>query len=365
MFLLDWLHAIFNFILFHLKLIPNRQVGWKSLNRKTGELERELEPLWKKAKLILLFNPLTEWIDTTHAMRLWIHRKNIQEGKDEATPASHNKIKSFIDFYNINMDDFEPSDPEKYGTFEDFFVRKHKEGSRPIHKKDEPKAAVVVADSRVVTYDTVPQAKKLWIKGSEFNLTNLVMDVNLGARFEDGSVASFRLSPQDYHRYHSPVSGTIKEFRSLPGSYYQVDPIALRSRINILTSNARDYVVIDSPEFGEVLFVAIGATNVGTVYFHEKCRTVGSKIEKGDEIGIFQFGGSSIIVSFQKDRIDFDEDLRDCSNAAIQVSVEIGMSLGMATKPSTNRQSASGGNHPLGQGEDEKSFAEVLKEGNS
>jgi phosphatidylserine decarboxylase len=191
------------------------------------------------------------------------------------------------------------------------------------------------------------------------------MDVNLGARFEDGSVASFRLSPQDYHRYHSPVSGTIKEFRSLPGSYYQVDPIALRSRINILTSNARDYVVIDSPEFGEVLFVAIGATNVGTVYFHEKCRTVGSKIEKGDEIGIFQFGGSSIIVAFQKDRIDFDEDLRDCSNAAIQVSVEIGMSLGMATKPSTNRQSASGGSHPLGQGEDEKSFAEVLKEGNS
>ncbi|KAF1964213.1 putative phosphatidylserine decarboxylase [Bimuria novae-zelandiae CBS 107.79] len=365
MFLINWLHAILNHILFYLKLVPSRQVGWKSLNRKTGQLEREREPLWKKVKLILLFNPLTEWIDTTHAMRLWIHCKNVQEGKDEGTPASHNKIKSFIDFYNINIDEFEPSDPEKYGTFKDFFVRKHKEGSRPIHKKNDPKAAVVVADSRVVTYDTVPQAKKLWIKGSEFNLTNLVMDVNLGASFEDGSVASFRLSPQDYHRYHSPVSGTIKEFRSLPGSYYQVDPIALRSKVNILTSNARDYVVIDSPEFGKVLFVAIGATNVGTVYFHEKCRTVGTKIDKGEEIGIFQFGGSSVIVAFQKGRIKFDDDLRDCSNAVIQVSVEVGMSLGEATKPSANGGNESSGGYAFGQGKNEKSFAEAVKEGDS
>jgi len=117
----------------------------------------------------------------------------------------------------------------------------------------------------VVTYDTVEKSKKLWIKGVDFSITNLVMDTHLGKRFEDGSVASFRLSPQDYHRFHSPVSGTVKEFRSLPGDYYEVDPIAIRSQVNILTTNARDYVVIDSPEFGEVLFVAIGAINVGTV----------------------------------------------------------------------------------------------------
>jgi phosphatidylserine decarboxylase precursor len=186
-------------------------------------------------------------------------------GKEQGTPASHSKIKSFIDFYKINMSDFSPSDPEKYSTFEDFFVRKHAPGTRPIAEKANPNKAVVVADSRVVTYDSVAESKQLWIKGTDFNITNLVMDTNLGAKFDDGAVASFRLSPQDYHRYHSPVSGTVKEFRSLPGDYYQVDPIALRSQVNILTSNARDYVVIDSPEFGEVLFCAIGATNVGTV----------------------------------------------------------------------------------------------------
>jgi phosphatidylserine decarboxylase precursor len=186
-------------------------------------------------------------------------------GKDEGTPASHKQIKGFVDYYGINMNDFVPSDIEKFRTFEDFFVRKHKEGTRPICETKNNKKAVCVADSRVVTYDTVAESKKLWIKGTDFNITNLVMDVNLGRKFDDGAVASFRLSPQDYHRYHSPISGTVKEFRSLPGEYYEVDPIAINSKINILTSNARDYLLINSPEFGEVLFVAIGASQVGTV----------------------------------------------------------------------------------------------------
>ena len=124
---------------------------------------------------------------------------------------------------------------------------------------------MVVADSRVVTYDSVPEIKKLWIKGYDFSITNLVMDSQLGPQFADGPVASFRLSPQDYHRYHSPVTGTIKQFRSMPGDYYQVDPVALSSHVDILTRNARDYVVIDTEDFGLVLFVAIGATDVGSV----------------------------------------------------------------------------------------------------
>ena len=163
------------------------------------------------------------------------------------------------------MADFEPSDPDAYDTFEDFFVRAHKPGSRPIHAPDDPKSAVVVADSRVVVYQSVAASRKIWIKGVDFSITNLVMDTQLGARFDDGAIASFRLSPQDYHRYHSPVSGKVRLFRSMPGDYYQVDPVALRSDVDILTRNARDYVVIESEEFGDVLFVAIGATDVGTV----------------------------------------------------------------------------------------------------
>lgn len=165
------------------------------------------------------------------------------------------------------MEDFQPSDISAYPTFEDFFVRAHKSGSRPIYAEDDPSSAVVVADSRVVVYETVQQSKKLWIKGSDFSITNLVMDNRLGAQFEDGAVASFRLSPQDYHRYHSPVTGKIKLFRSMPGDYYEVDPVALQSDVDILNRNARDYVVIESEHLGDVLFVAIGATDVGSVKY--------------------------------------------------------------------------------------------------
>lgn len=91
------------------------------------------------------------------------------------------------------------------------------------------------------------------------------MDTQLGKQFADGPTASFRLSPQDYHRYHSPVTGKIKLFRSMPGDYYEVDPVAITSKVDIVTRNARDYVVIETKEFGDVLFVAIGATEVGTV----------------------------------------------------------------------------------------------------
>lgn len=186
-------------------------------------------------------------------------------GDLEGTPASHNQIRSFVDTYKINMNDFEPSDIEKYATFEDFFTRKHRPGSRPIHEPDNRSAAVVVADSRVVTYHDFDMARKLWIKGNDFCVSNLIMDRQLARTFDGGSVASFRLSPQDYHRYHSPVSGTVKRYRSMPGDYYQVDPVALHSGVDILTRNRRDYIVIKSEEFGYVLFVAIGATEVGSV----------------------------------------------------------------------------------------------------
>ncbi|RYP06720.1 hypothetical protein DL765_009388 [Monosporascus sp. GIB2] len=338
--LLDILHAIVNYFLSWVRLAQNSEYGWKSLDRKTGRLMREQQPLTKKLKLLLLFNPLTEWLDTTHAMRLHMHEESIEAGEyhansltvvvEEKSGASKKQIKGFVETYGINMADFEPSDIEKYRTFAEFFTRAHSPGSRPIFAADDDSKAVVVADSRVVVYESVAETKRLWIKGADFSITNLVMDMQLGARFDGAAVASFRLSPQDYHRYHSPVSGTIKLFRSMPGDYYNVDPVALRSGVDILTRNARDYVIIDTKEFGEVLFVAIGATDVGTVEFNDEWQKPGAKIRKGDELGLFQFGGSSIIVAFQKGRIKFDQDLLDLSRQKIQVSVEVGMSLGSA-----------------------------------
>ena len=188
-------------------------------------------------------------------------------GKQEGTLASHKQIKSFVEFFDINMSEFDPSDIKEYKTFEDFFVRKHKAGARPIHEPYNSKEAVIVADCRVVVYPTVAAARALWIKGNNFTISNLVQDEGKSKPWTDGAVASFRLSPQDYHRYHSPVTGSIKWYKPIPGDFYQVDPICLQSDVDILTRNSRCCLCIETKDFGDVLFVAIGATDVGDVEY--------------------------------------------------------------------------------------------------
>ncbi|KAH8755380.1 phosphatidylserine decarboxylase-domain-containing protein [Diaporthe sp. PMI_573] len=209
-------------------------------------------------------------------------------GEQEGTPALKKEIRQFVETYNINMNEFEPLDIDEYKTFKDFFTRTHRPGSRPIYQPEDASIAVV-------------------IKGNGFSIANLVMDTQIGLQFDSRAVASFRLSLQDYHWYHSPVSGKVKLFRSVPSDYYQVDAIALQSKVDILTQNRRECIVIETEDFGNILFVAIGATNVGP------------------------YGGLSIIVAFQKARVEFDQDLLDLSKQRIQVAVKVGISLGHAS----------------------------------
>ena len=117
-----------------------------------------------------------------------------------------------------------------------------------------------------------------------------------------------------------------------------MDPIAVRSDIDVLAANARSAFCLSTAQFGDVLFVAIGASEVGTVKLADKVVGVGSYprgedvvVEKGEEVGLFEFGGSSIIVAFEPRRIKFDGDLKEASAKLIETDVEVGMSLGRAT----------------------------------
>ena len=79
--LLGQIHRLLNACLGYLNLLQNREIGWLTVDRKTGAYKREQQPIWKKLKLLLLFNPFTEWIDRTHLLRLWTHEKNISAGE--------------------------------------------------------------------------------------------------------------------------------------------------------------------------------------------------------------------------------------------------------------------------------------------
>lgn len=168
MFLFDLIHRILDWLLAQVRLVQNRKRGWQCLDRKTGPYKRERQPILKKVKLRVLFSRPIEWVDQTRLMRKRIHDKSLKAGRKEATKASHNQIKSFVDFYQINMNDFQPS------TFESFFLRHHTPESRPICEKDDPTKAVVVADCRLVVYLTVAESKGLWVKGKHFTISNLI-----------------------------------------------------------------------------------------------------------------------------------------------------------------------------------------------
>jgi phosphatidylserine decarboxylase len=138
-----------------------------------------------------------------------------------------------------------------------------------------------------------------------------------------------RLCPSDYHRFHFPVSGIPAEPRLVTGSLYSVIPIALRHNILYLVRNKRLVTLIEAPEFGTVAMIEVGATNVGSIL--EAFRP-GHAVLKGEEKGMFSFGGSCVITLFTEGRIIFEPDLVAQSAKFTETYARMGDRLGTATR---------------------------------
>jgi phosphatidylserine decarboxylase precursor len=104
-------------------------------------------------------------------------------------------------------------------------LRKLKPSARPVEAPDDPYRLVSGADCRLMAFETVNEASRLWIKGREFSVARLLGDAykNQADRYTGGALAIFRLAPQDYHRFHSPVDGTIGPMTFISGEYYTVN----------------------------------------------------------------------------------------------------------------------------------------------
>lgn len=259
--------------------------------------------------------------------------KNLSEkqGKKMNSPESAKDIPKFLESFKdqINMD--EVKDPiESFKTFNEFFIRGLKPGARPIAYCDQDGIATCAADSRLMAFSSVDESTRLWIKGRKFSIEGLLGTSAHSNALSNGSLVIFRLAPQDYHRFHVPVSGTVEKFVEIPGCLYTVNPIAVNSKYcNVFTENKRVISIISTSEFGKVAFVAIGATMVGSITFLKK---EGDYVQKGDEFGYFSFGGSTVICVFEKDAIQFDADLVANSERSLETLVSVGMTLGVSTR---------------------------------
>ncbi|KAL6613786.1 hypothetical protein ACP70R_036056 [Stipagrostis hirtigluma subsp. patula] len=259
--------------------------------------------------------------------------KNLSEkqGKKMNSPESAKDIPKFLELFKdqINMD--EVKDPiESFKTFNEFFIRRLKPGARPIAHNDQDSIATCAADSRLIAFSSVDESTRLWIKGRKFSIEGLLGTSVHSNALSNGSLVIFRLAPQDYHRFHAPVSGTVEKFVEVPGCLYTVNPIAVNSKYcNVFTENKRVVSIISSSEFGKVAVVAIGATMVGSITFLKK---EGEYVQKGDEFGYFSFGGSTVICVFEKDAIQFDADLVANSQRSLETLVSVGMTLGVSKR---------------------------------
>ncbi|XP_028106001.1 phosphatidylserine decarboxylase proenzyme 2-like isoform X2 [Camellia sinensis] len=256
-----------------------------------------------------------------------------KQGKKMNSVESARDIPKFIEFFKDQINLADVKYPlEHFKTFNEFFIRELKPGAKPIACMERDDVAVCAADSRLMAFTNVEDSLRFWIKGRKFSIQGLLGTEIYSTAFMDGSLVIFRLAPQDYHRFHFPVSGTIENFVDIPGCLYTVNPIAVNSKYcNVFTENKRVVSVISTRDFGKVAFVAIGATMVGSITFTKK---KGDHVQKGDEFGYFSFGGSTVICMFEKDTIKIDKDLLANSARSLETLVSVGMTLGVSTKKS-------------------------------
>lgn len=199
-----------------------------------------------------------------------------------------------------------------------------KPGARLIEGETNDKIITSPADCRCVVFDSIDEATKLWIKGTGFTVQKLIHD-DQQIHIPSYSLGIFRLAPQDYHRFHSPVDGVIESIKNIEGEYYTVNPMAIRSQLDVFGENVRSIVTIRTSNFERIYMIAVGAMMVGSTVFTVE---VGSKLTKGQEVGYFKFGGSTILLLIESSKFKFDSDLIKNSNAGLETLLQVGQSIG-------------------------------------
>lgn len=254
---------------------------------------------------------------------LLLNHKAIHElhAKTKRAAKSREQIAQFAAAHSIDVEEIELPLSD-YCSFNDFFTRKLKPGKRPFEQ--ETHFFCSPADAKVLVYPHPQAEQKFWIKGATSTISDL-LDSRVNAEpYRGGSVLIARLAPYDYHRFHFPDSGTVHQTHKIRGHYHSVNPIALAQVPDVYCRNRRSITEFWSDHFGRIACVEVGALMVGSIVQTH----VPGRVERGQEKGYFQFGGSTIVLLFEPNKICFDDDLiRDSANH-LEVHVLAGSKIG-------------------------------------
>ncbi|KAJ6607469.1 phosphatidylserine decarboxylase-domain-containing protein [Mycena sp. CBHHK59/15] len=327
-------HTIFNIPWIH-RLIPGIEklaaeyhIGNFVAIRGSKEQIFEAMPIYARIGMHLLFYGREQIkVLKSQTIEHLLMEQSIKQGKVYDSPESTASIPSFISTYSLDTKELLEPDITKYRTFNEFFYRKLLPDARPVDNAMDPLAICSAADCRLMLYQTMDLAKEFWIKGRQFTIPNLLGVApasDKAVAFDGSSLAIFRLAPPDYHRFHSPIDATVGDIVHIPGQYYTVNPQAVNEPgFDVFTANTRSVLYLTHAATGlPVAFVAIGALLVGSISWTNGGQK-GVTVKKGEELGYFAYGGSTIVALFPKGVIQFDADLVANSMMPIETLVKV------------------------------------------
>lgn len=246
-------------------------------------------------------------------------------------------IRQVVKLYGVNLAEAAISDIDAYPTFNEFFTRALAPGARPIVADAD--AIASPADGTVSQVGDISGGKIVQAKGKCYSVTELLGgDEARAAAFEGGRFATIYLSPRDYHRLHMPVTGTLKETVHVPGRLFSVNRATADVVPDLFARNERVAAIFDTAA-GPMALVLVGAifvASIETVWGGEvtppSSATVRTwnypsnapRLGRGEEMGRFNMG-STIIVLFGKDRVDWRKGL--CADATVRMGEAMGTVL--------------------------------------
>jgi phosphatidylserine decarboxylase len=287
------------------------------IDRRSGG--RRQDTIYRKDLLDWMYNSRPGWWLT----RLFLSRKIVSQfyGWLNRRPASVRKIAPFVTAMDVDMTE-SVRPVESFTSFNDFITREIDLSRRPVHP--DPRVCVAPADGRVLAFQTIGESTRFMLKQSRFTLQTLLRDDTLASRYAGGSMLIARLYLADYHHFHFPADGIAHESHSIAGKYYATTPYSRRWEVPFLVENHRQVTVLESDHFGSIGIIEVGAFTFGSI----QQRFAPGRVERAGRKGMFELGGSAIVLLFEPRRFRLDEDL--CQNTAngIETYVRLGDSIG-------------------------------------
>jgi phosphatidylserine decarboxylase precursor len=269
--------------------------------------EREWVP--KLLKLYFIINQAPEdALNADAQFNEWLKHYVQAYGAFMDTPASARGIESFTARENYNIGDYHPG-PSGWQTFNQFFAREVRPGKRPIASPRDDTVIVSPADAVFMGSWPIAADSTITVKGAKWAISELLAGSPYADAFQGGIYTHSFLYVDDYHRYHVPVAGTVKEIRNVSGRVYMDVVRKSDGSLDVIDGHTyqfnqeRGLVIIDSPVVGLVAILPIGMSYVSSVNLTP---LVGAELRKGDQFGYFLFGGSDIVMVFQDRGIVLD-----------------------------------------------------------